>query len=153
MRVRMGDGLLSHGEGTVVEIGAGEEEDGTCSVIWDSDQCSTRAMHAKLGNKHECRVGKAECFDLVLADLEACPDLDVKVHTFVQGGQVRNHHEVIRRCALPISSAAPVSSETGSATEEAVSPTMDAAASGHDGPSLAASSSAAAGGEGSMEMD
>jgi len=49
MRVRMGEGLLSHGEGTVVEIGAGEEEDGTCSVIWDSDQCSTRAMHAKLG--------------------------------------------------------------------------------------------------------
>ena len=49
MRVRMGDGLLSHGVGTVVEVGSSGEEDGTCSVIWDSDQCSTRAMHAKLG--------------------------------------------------------------------------------------------------------
>jgi hypothetical protein len=97
MRVRMAEGMVSHGEGTVVEVVSGTE-DGCCQVIWDSDQSHTRQIHAKLGNSHICRIGKEGCFDLVLADLTACADLEIKVHSFVQRGRKRDYLEVVRKC-------------------------------------------------------
>ena len=58
---------------------------------------------------------------------------------------MRNHHEVIRRCALPLSSAGPLSSSEADAemSEEAAPRSID------DVPSLAVP----AAGEGGMETD
>jgi len=98
MRVRMSEGLISQGTGTIVELYDDAELAGSCAVIWDSDECHTRPLHERLGNKHLCRVGKCGDFDLVLAETTVCNDIQIREHTFVQSGLERKHLEVIRTC-------------------------------------------------------
>jgi hypothetical protein len=83
MRVRMREGLISHGVGTVTAVLGIDctEEEGCCEVVWDSDQHHTRSLHVKLGNKHVCRTGKEGHFDLVLAEETMCSDLNITTHT------------------------------------------------------------------------
>ncbi|EKX44501.1 hypothetical protein GUITHDRAFT_152980 [Guillardia theta CCMP2712] len=98
MRVRMAPGLISHGEGTVTAIFDEEEELGCCEVVWDSDQCHVRGLHAKLGNKHSCRVGKEDLYDLVLVDEQVCPDIQLVKHNFFENGKPREHIQVVQSC-------------------------------------------------------
>ncbi len=98
MRVRLAEGHISQGVGTLVEIFYEGEQAGTCAVIWDSDECHTRPLHEQLGNRHVCRIGKCSDFDLVLAELGTCADFEVKEHVIIQNGVTRRHLEVIRKC-------------------------------------------------------
>ncbi len=98
MRVRMNEGLTSHGEGTVTECFDDDEMRGCCAVIWDSDQCHTRSLHSHMGNLHCCRVGKEGVYDLVLSDAQVCEDFEVVTHTVVERGALREHYEVKRDC-------------------------------------------------------
>jgi hypothetical protein len=50
-------GYISHGVGTIMEVMEGTQE-GTCLVIWDSDECHTRHLHSKLSNLHSAKVRK-----------------------------------------------------------------------------------------------
>ncbi len=104
MRVRLAEGHISQGVGTLVEIFYEGEQAGTCAVIWDSDECHTRPLHEQLGNRHICRIGKCSNFDLVLAELGTCPDFEVKEHVIIQNGVTRKHLEVIRKCVWKPSS-------------------------------------------------
>mmetsp|Transcript_41817 Transcript_41817/g.81764 ORF Transcript_41817/g.81764 Transcript_41817/m.81764 type:complete len:122 (+) Transcript_41817:238-603(+) len=99
----MMEGFISHGVGTVIEVHTESEgvQAGTCTVVWDSDQCHTRPLHAKLGNMHSASVGKGGHYHLVLAEGLVCSDLEVKAHRVVEGGLGRVHLEVVRACALP----------------------------------------------------
>mmetsp|Transcript_40560 Transcript_40560/g.81278 ORF Transcript_40560/g.81278 Transcript_40560/m.81278 type:complete len:152 (+) Transcript_40560:181-636(+) len=98
MRVRMNEGLTSHGVGTVTECFKDEDLQGCCAVIWDSDQCHTRPLHSHMGNLHCCRVGKDCVYDLVLADAKVCSDFEVVKHSVVERGSLRAHYEVKREC-------------------------------------------------------
>lgn len=99
MRVRMRDGLISHGVGTITALCSQEEaEAGCCEVVWDSNQSHTRSLHVKLGNKHLCRVGKEGHHDLVLADANMCSDLTIVKHELVLQGRPREYLEVVRNC-------------------------------------------------------
>mmetsp|Transcript_1197 Transcript_1197/g.2613 ORF Transcript_1197/g.2613 Transcript_1197/m.2613 type:complete len:144 (-) Transcript_1197:178-609(-) len=98
MRVRMNEGLISHGIGTVTECFEDEELKGCCAVIWDSDQCHTRSLHSHMGNLHSCRVGKEDVYDLVVADAKVCVDITVVTHEVVERGAIREHYEVKRDC-------------------------------------------------------
>lgn len=112
MRVRLGEGHISQGIGTLVEIFDDGEQAGTCAVIWDSDECHTRPLHEQLGNRHICRIGKCSDFDLVLAETGLCPDFEVREHVFVQNGVTRKHLEVIRRCVWKPGGTEPHSKES-----------------------------------------
>mmetsp|Transcript_7814 Transcript_7814/g.19009 ORF Transcript_7814/g.19009 Transcript_7814/m.19009 type:complete len:129 (-) Transcript_7814:281-667(-) len=98
----MAEGFISHGIGTVTEVHEASDVDkaGTCTVIWDSDQCHTRPLHTRLGNCHSASVGKGGHYHLVLAEGLLCSDLKVKSHRVVEGGLGRVHLEVVRACAL-----------------------------------------------------
>ena len=100
MRVRLGEGHISQGVGTIVEIFEEGDQVGTCAVIWDSDECHTRPLHQQLGNRHICRIGKCSDFDLVLAEASTCPDFEIREHVYVHNGTTRKHLEVIRKCML-----------------------------------------------------
>lgn len=98
MRVRMREGLISHGVGTIIAL-CDDSEAGCCEVVWDSNQSHTRGLHVKLGNMHLCRVGKEGHHDLVLADASMCSDLTIVKHELVLQGRPREYLEVVRNCA------------------------------------------------------
>lgn len=100
MRVRMREGLISHGVGTITALCGDDdpEQAGCCEVVWDSNQAHTRSLHVKLGNMHLCRVGKEGHFDLLLADTSMCADLTIVKHDLVLQGRSRNYLEVVRNC-------------------------------------------------------
>ena len=77
------------------------ERAGTCDVIWDSDQCHTRALHSKLGNRHAAGVGAGGEYHLVLAEQAVCEDISVREHRIVEGGIGRTHLQVIMACRAP----------------------------------------------------
>lgn len=80
------------------------EQAGTCTVIWDSDQCHTRPLHSRLGNKHAARIGTQGEYHLVLAEDVSggvCDELAVVHHRIIEGGIARTHLEVIRACTVP----------------------------------------------------
>lgn len=106
MRVRMREGLISHGMGTVTRVlgqaeGDDPEETGTCEVVWDSDQAHTRGLHIKLGNMHVCRTGKDGHLDLILGEKSYCDNLEITSHTLVVHGRCTEHHQVVTSCAHP----------------------------------------------------
>lgn len=101
MRIRMREGLISHGLGTITTLLNGEEEGGCCEVVWDSNQKHTRGLHLKMGNKHVCRVGKSGHYDLVLASDTLCSDVTIVKHQTVLLGRAHEHLEVVSRCAEP----------------------------------------------------
>ena len=100
VRVRMREGLISHGVGTITALCGDDdpEQAGCCEVVWDSNQAHTRSLHVKLGNMHLCRVGKEGHFDLLLADTTMCADLTIVKHDLVLQGRSRNYLEVVRNC-------------------------------------------------------
>lgn len=97
MRVRMREGLISHGVGTVTTV-LDQEEVGCCEVVWDSNQTHTRGLHIKMGNKQVCRVGKEGDYDLVLAEETVCSEIEVLSHLVVVHGKQRELLEVVRKC-------------------------------------------------------
>ena len=101
LRVRMREGLISHGVGTITALLQGDEEDGLCEVVWDSNQLHTRGLHVKMSNKHVCRIGKQGVFDLVLGEDTMCPDLTIVKHKLVISGKPCDHIEVISQCHAP----------------------------------------------------
>lgn len=103
MRVRMREGLISHGAGTITALfgpDAGEEA-GCCEVVWDSNQSHTRGLHVKMGNKHICRAGKEDHFDLMLAENTMCSELTIVSHKLILNGREREHLEVVAQCRDP----------------------------------------------------
>ena len=117
MRVRLGEGHISQGIGTMVEI-FDEDQAGTCAVIWDSDECHTRPLHEQLGNRHVCRIGKNSDYDLVLAENSSCPDFEIREHVFVHNGVTRKHLEVIRKCVWKPAEKSSPSAETHEADDQ-----------------------------------
>ena len=99
MRVRMREGLISHGVGTITCLGNDAAEDaGCCEVVWDSDQMHVMAVHVRMGNRQSCRIGKEGHHDLILVSETLCSDLTIVHSTHVLHGKVRERTQVFRRC-------------------------------------------------------
>jgi len=125
MRVRMREGLISHGVGTVTALYGpdGGEDAGCCEVVWDSNQSHTRGLHVKLGNKHVCRTGKEGHFDLILSENTLCSDVTIVSHKLVLHGREREHLEVVAQCEIPqpilgLAQATPTSANAAGDTTE-----------------------------------
>jgi len=119
MRVRMNEGYLSQGVGTIVEVySESQEYAGCCAVIWDSDQCHTRHLHSHMGNQHLCRVGKEGDHDLVLAEGDNCGDFEIKAHTICEKGQARTHLQVVAKCSFDEKDVAEMEAAVGSTEPE-----------------------------------
>ncbi len=99
MRVRMREGLISHGVGTITCLGNdGTLDAGCCDVVWDSDQRHTMGLHVKMGNVQSCRIGKEDHYDLILVEEKLCSYVTLVKHSHVLHGKIREHVEVVRGC-------------------------------------------------------